>query len=96
MKHQTKQNIFSIILASILLALMISTAHAGLDGDEEIRCAKDGETTFLFAHGLNGNPGEWDTFAKIIKNQKAGYGVWRTQVPEHGHITNEAKNWPSS
>lgn len=86
MKHQTKQNIFSIILASILLALMISTAHAGLDGDEEIRCAKDGETTFLFAHGLNGKPSEWHTFAKEVVKINPKYGIWRTQVDKLGHI----------
>lgn len=86
MKHQTKQNIFSIILASILLAFTISAAHASLDGDEEIRCAKDGETTFLFAHGLNGKPSEWHTFAKEVVKLNPKYGVWRTQVKKHGHI----------
>jgi len=85
MKQYTGQNILSITLASILLASMISPAHADSKG-EEIVCAGEGATTFLFAHGLNGHPGEWDTFAKAVKNQKTKYGVWRTQVKGHGHI----------
>lgn len=90
MKQHTKQSLLSVILASILLTTIISPAHAGSKG-EEIVCAGEGETTFLFAHGLNGHPGEWDTFAKVVKNQKIKYGIWRTQVPKHGHIYERGK-----
>lgn len=85
MKQHARQNILSVILTSIFLVFMISPAHAGANG-EKIVCADEGETTFLFAHGLNGNPGEWDTFANAVKNQRTKYGVWRTQVEKHGHI----------
>lgn len=86
MKQHIRQNLLSVTLASILLMLMISTAHADLDGDEEIRCAKDGEVTFLFAHGLHGKPEEWHTFAKEVVKINPKYGIWRTQVDKLGHI----------
>jgi len=55
---------------------------------EEVTCpdVHSNNPTFLFAHGLNGNPGEWQHFADRVRAQ--GFGVWRTQLDHaRGHIS---------
>lgn len=77
---------FSTLAATLCLLAASPLAEAKLDGDEEIRCAKDGWLTFLFAHGLDEEPEAWHTFAHKVVTTNPKYGVWRTQVKKKGHI----------
>jgi len=82
---------YNFILGA-MLALVISSQQTLLaDKDDDlIRCAKEGSQTFLFAHGLNGKPQEWDTFHDYIKEMHPTYGIWRTKVKGKGHIKERA------
>lgn len=95
-----KGNKTCLITIAILLlgGLLCCSVHAAKCPDdkekEEITCPdkhsnNPNKITFLFAHGLNGFPMEWQYFADRVKAQ--GFGVWRTQVKKEGHIHERGK-----
>jgi pimeloyl-ACP methyl ester carboxylesterase len=83
----------STLAAAIFLSLFGAQQVSASDDKEktELICAEPGSLTYLFAHGMNGHPKDWDVFADQVKKAKKGYGVWRTQVKEEGHIHERAQ-----
>ena len=77
--------------AAVFLLCTAAGMSSAYAADEEIRCAKNGALTYLFAHGLNGSPNEWHHFVMKVRDDNKDYGIWRTQVSKLGHIKERAK-----